>query len=337
MNTSRAATLLSVRNLSHQFGWKGIGGGGAKRPVQALRGVSFDLAEGECLAVVGESGSGKTTLARSLLRLVQPTTGEVLYRGVDVLTMKGRELLDFRRKAQIVFQDPFGSLNPRLRAGSMLEEILEVHGGASSSGAPGAEAARLLRLVGLHASHAERFPHEFSGGQRQRLGIARALSVCPEIIILDEPVSALDLSVQAQILNLLRDLQEKLALTVILVAHDLTVVRQLADRVAVMYGGRLVETAPVEMLFEAPAHPYTRGLLEAAAPEGESAGQEGRWEVLPGEPPDPTRPPDGCAFFLRCPHPGKDRECSGESPKLEVLSPGREVACWKKIRGAVGS
>jgi oligopeptide/dipeptide ABC transporter ATP-binding protein len=337
VNTTSTATLLSVRDLTHQFGWKGTAGGGAKRRVQALRGVSFDLAEGECLAVVGESGSGKTTLARSLLRLVQPTGGEVLYRGVDVLTMKPQELLAFRRKAQIVFQDPFGSLNPRLRAGSMLEEILEVHGGASSSGSRAEEVARLLKLVVLHPSHAERFPHEFSGGQRQRLGIARALSVGPEIIILDEPVSALDLSVQAQILNLLRDLQENLALTMILVAHDLTVVRQLADRVAVMYGGRLVELSPVQTLFEAPAHPYTRGLMEAADPGGAIAHQEGRWELLPGEPPDPARPPEGCAFYHRCPHPGKDLECAEESPKLEVLPPGREVACWKKTWGAFRS
>jgi oligopeptide/dipeptide ABC transporter ATP-binding protein len=337
VNTGGAPTLLSVRNLNHHFGGKETGGGGVKRLVHALRGVSFDLAEGECLALVGESGSGKTTLARSLLRLVQPTTGQVIYRGVDVLTMKPQELLNFRRKAQIVFQDPFGSLNPRLRAGSMLEEILEVHGGTSSSEARGEEATRLLKLVGLHPSHAARFPHEFSGGQRQRLGIARALSVGPEMIILDEPVSALDLSIQAQILNLLRDLQEILALTVILVAHDLTVVRQLADRVAVMYGGRLVEISPVQTLFQAPAHPYTRGLLEAADPEGAFAGQGGRWELIPGEPPDPTRPPEGCAFFPRCPHPGKDRECAVESPNLEGLPPDREVACWKKTRGAFRS
>ncbi len=293
--------------------------------------MSFDLRESECLAVVGESGSGKTTLARSLLRLVQPTGGEVLFRGVDVLAMDSDELLAFRRKAQIVFQDPFGSLNPRLRAGPMLDEILRVHGHGASSGAREERVAELLQLVGLHPSHAGRYPHEFSGGQRQRLGIARALSVEPELLILDEPVSALDLSVQAQILNLLRDLQGRLALTVILVAHDLAVVRQMADRVAVMYGGKIVEISPVGALFEEPAHPYTRGLLEAASPVGVSARGMGRWELLPGEAPSPIRPPGGCALNPRCPHPGKDQECIDKSPELRGLTPGRAVACWKEI------
>jgi oligopeptide/dipeptide ABC transporter ATP-binding protein len=293
--------------------------------------VSFDLREGDCLAVVGESGSGKTTLARSLLRLVQPTGGEVLFRGVDVLSMISDELLAFRKKAQIVFQDPFGSLNPRLRAGPMLDEILRVHGHGASFGAREERVSELLELVGLHPSHAGRYPHEFSGGQRQRLGIARALSVEPELLILDEPVSALDLSVQAQILNLLRDLQLRLALTVILVAHDLAVVRQMADRVAVMYGGKIVEISPVGALFEEPAHPYTRGLLEAANPVGASARGGGSWELLPGEAPSPIRPPVGCALNPRCPHPEKDRECVDSSPELRGLTPGREVACWKEM------
>ncbi len=331
MTTRPGKTLLTVRDLTHEFAPQGWGRGGARGPVQALRRVSFDLRESECLAVVGESGSGKTTLARSLLRLVEPTGGEVLYRGVDVLTMTPDELLAFRRNAQIVFQDPFGSLNPRLRAGSMLDEVLKVHGDSASSKARGERVVELLQLVGLHPSHAERFPHEFSGGQRQRLGIARALSVGPELLILDEPVSALDLSVQAQILNLLADLQERLALAVILVAHDLTVVRQMADRVAVMYGGKIVETSPVQNLFEIPAHPYTRGLLEAADPDVGLARGEGVWELLPVEAPSPIRPLNGCAFYSRCPHPDRDKECGDKSPELEGLSPGREVACWKEI------
>jgi ABC-type glutathione transport system ATPase component len=222
------------------------------------------VAEGENLAVVGESGSGKTTLARCLLRLVEPTAGEVWFRGVDVLTMTASELLDFRRKAQIVFQDPFGSLNPRLRAGPMLEEVLRVHREAESPEKRRARVDQLLDLVGLHHSHYDRYPHEFSGGQRQRLGIARALSVEPQLLVLDEPVSALDLSVQAQILNLLKNLQETLSLTLILVAHDLAVVRHVADRVAVMKEGRIVELAPTPDLFEAPSHQYSRRLLEAA-------------------------------------------------------------------------
>jgi oligopeptide/dipeptide ABC transporter ATP-binding protein len=323
--------LLCVRELTHHFAPRGGGRSRGKGPVQALRGVSFDLKEGECLAVVGESGSGKTTLARSLLRLVEPTGGEVLYRSVDVLTMTSEELLVFRRKAQIVFQDPYGSLNPRLRAGPMLDEILQVHGDSASSGVRGERVAELLQLVGLHSGHAERYPHEFSGGQRQRLGIARALSVEPELLILDEPVSALDLSVQAQILVLLRGLQERLALTMILVAHDLAVVRQVADRVAVMYGGKIVEVSPVQALFETPAHPYTRGLLEAADPGGALARGEGLWELLPGETPSPSRPPDGCAFNPRCPHPEKDQECADKSPDLEGRSPGRKLSCWKEM------
>jgi oligopeptide/dipeptide ABC transporter ATP-binding protein len=244
--------------------------------------------------------------------------------------MRSEELLAFRRRGQIVFQDPFGSLNPRLRAGPMLDEILKVHGHSASIGIRRERVAELLRLVGLHPSHAERYPHEFSGGQRQRLGIARALSVGPEFLILDEPVSALDLSVRAQILNLLRDLQARLALTIILIAHDLTVVRQVADRVAVMYGGKIVEISPVRALFETPAHPYTRGLLSAADPEGAMAGGGDGWEPLPGEGPSPIRPPDGCVFHSRCPHPDKDADCAERRPELSELPPGREVACWKK-------
>jgi len=326
--------ILSVIGLTHSFAQKGGGRGEGKGPVHALRGVSFDLKKGECLAVVGESGSGKTTLARSLLRLVQPTGGEVSYRGTDVLTMNPDDLLAFRRKAQIVFQDPFGSLNPRLRAGPMLDEILQVHGDSVSRGTRQLRVAELLQLVGLHPSHAERYPHEFSGGQRQRLGIARALSVGPELLILDEPVSALDLSVQAQILNLLRDLQERLALTIILVAHDLTVVRQVADRVAVMYGGKVVEVSPVQGLFETPVHPYTKGLLAAADPDAASVRGEGPWDLLTGEPPSPIRPPAGCPFHPRCPHPAKDQECAEKPPEVRGLPRGRKVACWKEIEGA---
>ncbi len=262
MSPVASEVLLSVRGLNHSFPDAGGIRSSGTGSFQALKDVTFDLGAGECLAVVGESGAGKTTLARCLLRLIQPVAGQVLFRGVDVLTMEPKDLLGFRRTAQIVFQDPFGSLNPRLRAGSMLEEVLHVQGRRRSGANRREEVDRLLEQVGLHARHRERFPHEFSGGQRQRLGIARALSVSPELLILDEPVSALDLSVQAQILNLLQDLQDALSLTLILIAHDLAVVRHLADRVAVMRRGEIVELAPVEELFRAPAHPYTKGLLE---------------------------------------------------------------------------
>ena len=262
MTVEKPMPLLRVRDLSHEFRPYRRGLGAVRNPTQALKAVSFDLEEGCCLAVVGESGSGKTTLARSLLRLVGPDEGEVLFRGADVLKMTSGELLSYRRKAQIVFQDPFGSLNPRLRAGPMLEEVLQVHGRDLSADLRRQKAESLLEMVGLHPSHRMRFPHEFSGGQRQRLGIARALSVEPALLVLDEPVSALDLSVQAQILNLLKDLQERLSLTLILVAHDLAVVRHLADQVAVLRAGEIVELSSVDTLFLTPSHPYTRGLLE---------------------------------------------------------------------------
>ena len=240
----------------------------------------------------------------------------------------------YRTKAQIVFQDPFGSLNPRMRAGSMIQEVLEVHRGLER-GSEGSRvrAGEFLDLVGLSPGHAHRFPHELSGGQRQRLGIARALSVDPELLILDEPVSALDLSVQAQILNLLRDLQERLGFTTLLVAHDLAVVRQVADRGAVMYAGRIVEIAPVSFLFGAPLHPYTRGLMAAAESLEGSRGGEGPWAPLPGDLPDPASPLPGCPYHPRCPHQRKDGDCTDRLPVLTPPNSERRVACWKESPG----
>jgi ABC-type glutathione transport system ATPase component len=362
--------LLSVRDLNHRFLPDRTATGRKGLAVQALRGVSLDLFRGECLAVVGESGSGKTTLARAVLLLVRPTSGRVLFQGRDVLRMGSRELLEFRRKAQMVFQDPFGSLNPRLRAGAMLEEVLKVHGGASEASATRDRALELLRLVGLSERHAGRLPHELSGGQRQRLGIARALSVAPELLVLDEPVSALDLSVRAQVLSLLEDLRERLALTMLLVAHDLSVVRHLADRVVLLYAGTVMESAPAEALFTDPVHPYTRGLMAAAdlpgapdfqadpasstgLPEGEASGftspapapespaarEEGRdsWLPLPGDAPSPTRPPEGCPYHPRCPHPRKDEECVTMLPVPADLGGFRTVACLKERRARIGA
>jgi len=334
-NAGSGETLLSVRGLVHEFRPRAGGAEGGKGTVHALRGVSFEVHEGECLGLVGESGSGKTTLARSLVRLLEPKAGEILFRGRSLLDMDASQLLNFRRKAQIVFQDPFGSLNPRLRAGSMLREVLHVHargpGPEVQGGADEGRVAELLQLVGLHPSHSERYPHELSGGQRQRLGIARALAVGPEFLILDEPVSALDLSVQAQILNLLRDLQDRLSLTILMVAHDLSVVRQVADRVAVMYLGQIVEVAPVDVLFEDPRHPYTRGLMAAADSGIGTPPGEGSWTLLQGEPPSPLTPPAGCSFHPRCPHPSKDAQCTGVSPNWTGFGMARGVACWKEI------
>jgi ABC-type glutathione transport system ATPase component len=263
MNRPPLNTLLSVHGLGHTYPSSKAWGGRREGSVQALKSVSFDLEAGECLAIVGESGAGKTTLVRCLLRLLEPSEGEVRFRGVDVLELDPEELLAFRKSVQVVFQDPYGSLNPRLRVGPMLEEVLRVH-------RPGPkeelrrEGERLLDMVGLGPSLWSHYPHELSGGQRQRLGIARALTVQPELLLLDEPVSALDLSVQAQVLSLLRELQESLSLTVILVAHDLAVVKQMADRVAVMKEGMIVELSRVEDLFAAPSHPYSVQLLEVA-------------------------------------------------------------------------
>jgi oligopeptide transport system ATP-binding protein len=324
--------LLSVRDLNHRFLPERTATGRKGLAVQALRGVSLDLFRGECLAVVGESGSGKTTLARAVLFLVRPTSGRVLFQGRDVLRMGSRELLEFRRRAQMVFQDPFGSLNPRLRAGAMLEEVLKVHGGGSEDSATRDRALELLGLVGLSERHAGRFPHELSGGQRQRLGIARALSVAPELLVLDEPVSALDLSVRAQVLSLLEDLRERLALTMLLVAHDLSVVRHLADRVVLLYAGTVMESAPAEALFANPVHPYTRGLMAAADLEGMDS-----WLPLPGDAPSPTRPPEGCPYHPRCPHPRKDGECVTMPPVPADLGGFRTVACWKERRARIGA
>jgi oligopeptide/dipeptide ABC transporter ATP-binding protein len=319
---SPGTPLLEVRELVLDYRGPGT--------LRALRGVSLELHPGECLALVGESGSGKTSLARAVLGLEEPTAGEVLFRGRSVPDMAPEELRAFRGDAQIVFQDPFGSLNPRLRAGTMLREVLRVHGNDRDFARIEARVEELLSLVGLGIVHKDRLPHELSGGQRQRLGIARALAVDPGLLILDEPVSALDLSVQAQILNLLGDLRERLSLTLLLVAHDLAVVRHVADRVAVMYLGRVVEAAPTEILFEDPRHPYTRGLLVAAEP-GVGSGEEGEeWAVLPGEPPSPLSPPSGCAFHPRCPHPRKDEECRDVSPLWSGLGEGRGMACWKE-------
>jgi len=330
-----AEAVLSVRDLHLEFGEESPRRG--KRRIHALRGVDLDLFPGECLALVGESGCGKTTLARAVLGLVRPSRGSVRFRGEDVGAFSRRELMAYRRKVQIVFQDPFGSLNPRLRAGQMLDEVLKVHSAGLTPSARGDRVESLLSMVGLRPEAARRYPHEFSGGQRQRLGIARALSVEPEVLILDEPVSALDLSVQAQILNLLADLRDTLELTYLFSTHDLSVVRQVADRVGVIYLGEVVEMGPVAGVLEDPQHPYARGLLAAAVAQEDPAREKAIWSILPGEPPDPSAPPTGCAFHPRCPHPSKGPRCRASSPSLEPLAPGREAACWMVREHLAGS
>ncbi len=318
--------LLEVRNLTKHFP---IRRGLFRRDagtVKAVDGVSFDVHAGETLALVGESGCGKTTTGRSILRLVEPTSGSVRFDNTDVLALRGETLRKLRRHMQIVFQDPFGSLNPRLTIGAAIREGLIVHNIASGAAAD-QRVAQLLDEVGLRAEYASRYPHEFSGGQRQRVGIARALAVEPKFIVCDEPVSALDVSVQAQVVNLLRDLQRDRGLAYLFIAHDLAVVSHMADRVAVMYLGRLVELATRASLFASAQMPYTQALLSAVpVPE---PGRVRTRILLAGDPPSPANPPSGCVFHPRCSHPLKDLECSARVPALEEKSPAHWVACHK--------
>ena len=317
--------LLSVEELKVHFPIRNGAFGRASGHVYAVDGVTFDLWPGETLGLVGESGCGKSTTGRAILRLLEPTAGSVTFDGQDVRALDRAGLRALRRRAQIVFQDPFGSLNPRMSVGVMLEEALTVHRLHESNRR--GRVIELLERVGLREEHVDRYPHEFSGGQRQRLGIARALSVEPDFLILDEPVSALDVSVQAQVVNLLDDLQRDLGLTYLFIAHDLSLVEHVSDRVAVMYLGRIAELADAEDLYSSPRHPYTKALL-SAVPRPDPSGREQRERiVLSGEVPSPSDPPSGCPFHPRCPHPKKDERCTGVYPVKEGSSDGRLVAC----------
>jgi len=294
------------------------------QPLRAVDGVSFSIQRGESVGLVGESGSGKTTLARCILRLIEATSGSVRFDGIDVLGLKAKPLRALRRRMQVVFQDPYGSLNPRMTVGAAVREPIAVHKLASGDEAVGRVEA-LFREVGLDASYTDRYPHELSGGQRQRVGIARALSVEPEFLVLDEPVSALDVSVQAQVLNLLADLRERRELTYLFIAHDLAVVRHIAERVLVMYLGRIMEVASAEATYQQAAHPYTTCLL-SAVPVPDPEAQHDRI-VLGGDVPSPRRPPPGCVFHPRCPHPMKDSRCASVRPELREVRRSHWAAC----------
>ncbi|MGE0592219.1 MAG: ABC transporter ATP-binding protein [Vicinamibacterales bacterium] len=316
------APLLEVQGLKKYFPIRRGLLGRTVGHVKAVDDVSFTIQEGEVLGLVGESGCGKTTTGRSILRLVEPTAGSVRFEGREIVGLPRRELRALRRRMQIIFQDPYSSLNPRLTVGSTLEEALRVHGLARGRAAR-ERVAELLQLVGLAPGHAARYPHEFSGGQRQRIGIARALAVGPRLIVADEPVSALDVSIQAQIINLLKDLQRRMQLTFLFVAHDLSVVEHVSDRVAVMYLGRIVELATSAALYASPRHPYTVSLLSAIpVPDPDRAH---RRIVLAGDVPSPAPPPSGCHFHPRCfmARP----ECAVESPALREMAPGHWSAC----------
>ncbi len=318
------APLLRVTNLVKNFPARGGGFAGASEQVHAVADVSFEISAGETLGLVGESGCGKSTTGRCVLRLIEPTSGSVWLEGRSVTELDGKALGAVRRDMQIIFQDPYASLNPRMTVGAIIGEALTIHRLAKTRVEFAERVVELLQLVGLNADHMRRYPHEFSGGQRQRIGIARALAVSPKLIVCDEPVSALDVSIQAQIVNLLADLQERFRLAYLFIAHDLAVVQHISTRVAVMYLGRIVELAPAEELFGNPRHPYTEALLSAVpTPDPTARRQRIRLE---GDIPNPIHPPPGCHFHTRCPI----RQlplCSSERPPLKQAADGHWLAC----------
>jgi oligopeptide/dipeptide ABC transporter ATP-binding protein len=312
------AQLVEVKDLKKYFP------ASHKQFVRAVDGISFSINSGETLGLVGESGCGKTTVGRCVLRLIEPTGGEIRFDGLNLLELGRGDLRGLRRRMQIIFQDPYSSLNPRMKVGAMIAEPLEVHG-IGNKRERSERVAELLRVVGLDGDYAHRYPHQFSGGQRQRIGIARALALNPDFIVADEPVSALDVSVQAQVVNLLQDLQEKFGLTYLFISHGLAIVKHISTRVGVMYLGKLVELAPAEEIYSNPLHPYTEALLEAN-PTSDPESRNKSIQRLSGDVPTPLAPPSGCRFHTRCRH--AMERCKIEEPKFIEVSPGHWTACF---------
>jgi oligopeptide/dipeptide ABC transporter ATP-binding protein len=311
-------TLVEIKDLKKYFP------AAHKQIVRAVDGVSFSIRRGETLGLVGESGCGKTTIGRCLLRLIEPTSGEIRFGGRDLLKLGRGDLRELRRRMQIIFQDPYSSLNPRMKVGAIIAEPLEIHR-IDGRRERKDRVAELLSVVGLDPDYANRYPHQFSGGQRQRIGIARALALNPDFIVADEPVSALDVSVQAQVVNLMQDLQERFGLTYLFISHGLAVVKHISTRVGVMYLGKLVELAPAEEIYARPLHPYTQALL-AAIPIPDPDAKKEAPQKLGGDPPNPTAPPSGCRFHPRCPQ--AMERCKIAEPAFTEIAPGRFVACF---------
>ena len=323
MSENEKRTLVAVRDLKQYFD---VNVGMFKtRPLKAVDGVSFSIKKGETLGLVGESGCGKTTVGRTLLHLYTPTAGEILFDGKPVKTKE--DILNFRKKATMVFQDPYSSLNPRMTVSDIIGEPLDIHRMCSDKAERQARILELMGQVGLNSEHAARYAHEFSGGQRQRIGIARALAVDPKFIVCDEPVSALDVSIQAQVINMFDELQEQMGLTYLFIAHDILVVRHISDRIAVMYLGKMVELADAREIYDHPLHPYTKSLMSAVPQPDPKVARANKRIVLSGDIPSPLNAPSGCPFRTRCPH--ATAACAEAMPEFKEVSPGHFAACHR--------